>query len=463
MKTIIYGPYLYVKRVAIWPLRNYLFLLSVVTFSGRILYSKGSHLAYKTPKGTRDFYPEDMAALRHIFDIWERVCLSFGFEEYEGPMFEHLELYTDKSGQEIVSQLYNFQDKGGRHLALRPELTPTLARMINQNGKSLRLPVRWFSIPRLFRYERAQRGRLREFFQLNMDIVGTGSIWAEVDLISAVVAMLQGFGLGSGDFCVGISSRRLLSALLRFMGVSASNETAVYAALDKRAKVPPEAFQKMLSEASLSPDNASLLDSLFQCRSVDSLKTWAPDAPTAAAAEELGVLMGLLNDCGYGTFVELDLSVVRGLAYYTGIVFEVFDRARSLRAIAGGGRYDNLLQQLGGQPLTGVGFGIGDVVLGEMLKQKTAPASQNSKLDYFILTFGPITSQAANFASQLRARGLRVTYSLEPAKLKKQISMAQDLGAAAVIFYGSDRSEAGKFEVKNMNTGAQSNFSIDEL
>src|SRR6185369_4112563 len=199
----------------------------------------------QAPTGTRDFYPEDMRIQNHLFDVWRRACLDFGFEEYEGPTFEHLELFTEKSGQEIVTQLYNFKDKAEREIALRPEMTPTLARMVNQKGNSLKLPLRWFSLPRLFRYEKAQRGRLREFFQLNMDIIGCNEVSAEVDLISAIIEMLKAFGLTQADFSVRISSRRLLSEFLDLQGVAAEKKPAVYAALDKRDKVGETEFRRM--------------------------------------------------------------------------------------------------------------------------------------------------------------------------------------------------------------------------
>ena len=227
-----------------------------------------------SPKGTRDFYPDSMRLQRYILDTWKNTCLSFGYEEYESPTFEHLELYTQKSGDEIVSQLYHFQDKGGRDLALRPEMTPSLARMVNQKGSGLKLPLRWFSVPRLFRYERAQKGRLREFFQLNMDIIGCEELWAELDIITGAIEIFKAFGLNNAeskkkpevsnsDFVVGISSRKLLVALLRFLNIPPSQYAGVYVALDKRAKISPENFKTLLTEAGVSLEQAHDLDLFF--------------------------------------------------------------------------------------------------------------------------------------------------------------------------------------------------------
>ena len=409
-----------------------------------------------SPKGTRDFYPEEMRVQNHIFDGWRKVCRLFGYAEYEGPTFEHLELYTGKSGEEIVGQLYAFKDKGDRNLALRPELTPTLARMINQKGPALRKPVKWFSIPRLYRYERMQKGRLREFFQLNMDIVGCETVAAEADLIGAVVEMLKGFGLGPADFSVMISSRALLSGFLGQLGVEEERKPSVYTALDKRSKAGAEEFQRMLGEAGFPVELASRLEAFFQCRGIPEVTALMGE--DAVGLKELSALFRLLTDSGYAEYVSLDASVVRGLAYYTGIVFEVFDRSKSLRAIAGGGRYDNLLAKVGGQKLTGVGFGMGDVVLSDLLREKGLLPAERGGVEYFLADLMPAElprKELLRLASGLRAKGRSVSYSLNGGKLKKQLAEADDLGAHKLIFFGSDRAPAGSFEVKDLASGEQ--------
>jgi len=420
-------------------------------------------LNIKAPKGTRDFYPELMILQNHIFDIWKETCLAFGYEEYEAPIFEHLDLYTRKSGEEIVSQLYSFKDKGDRDLALRPEMTPTLARMINQKGPSLKLPVRWFSMPRLFRYERAQKGRLREFFQLNLDIIGCETISAETDLICAVIHMLKGFGLTSDDFSIGISNRKLLKGLLTGLNVPEDLFSRVYAIFDKKAKLPADALTKMFTDLSLPHDTMETLNQFSDFKSIEELENWEHANHIQDGISELKNLFQPLNDLGYGEFINLDLSIIRGLDYYTGIIFEVFDKHKSLRAIAGGGRYDDLMEHLGGKSLSGVGFGIGDVVLFELLKSKNLLPDNKQKIDYYLVTFGEIDLEVFQLAKYLREKGKRVCYSLNPEKFKKQLMAADRSGAEKVIFIGSDKVDPGKFEVKTLATGEQSVVSQEEL
>ncbi len=420
-------------------------------------------MAIKLPKGTRDFYPEEMAIQNWIFEEWKRTCQAFGFREYESAAFEHLDLYTQKSGEEIVGQLYNFTDKGGREIALRPEMTPTLARMVNQKGPSLKLPIRWFSIPRLWRYERAQRGRLREFFQLNMDILGANTIWAEIDLITAVISMLKNFGLGADDFYVGISSRKLLLQILRALGVEENQDPAVLAALDKRAKIPPEQFLTLLEGAKISRESALKIEELFRSASLEQLQNLSDSESYREAFAEIKELLDSLEAIGLKDFIRFDLSIVRGLAYYTGIVFEVLDCQGELRAIAGGGRYDNLLKALGGQDVSGVGFGIGDVVLSEMLKDKNLLPKTLFRLDYYLVSFQNLSSELIALAQKLREKGKSVAYSLKAAKLKKQLSEAEEMGAKRVLFFASENAPEGHFEVKNLDTRTQEVLPYDQL
>lgn len=423
------------------------------------------------PKGTRDFFPENMRVQNHLFQNWRKVCQAFGFEEYEGPTFEHLDLYTGKSGAEIVGQLYHFVDKGGRDIALRPELTPTLARMVNQKGSALKLPVKWFSMPRLFRYEKMQRGRLREFFQLNMDIIGCDTLWAEVDLLTAITEMLKGFGLNSQDFRIRVSSRRLLAETLDMLGIPDGSKPAVYAALDKREKVRAEVFAQYLQDAGLDEAAQKDLAEVFSSTGMESLRLALEKvaAKRAMNTEFTGLkdliwLLQTLGQLGYGDFVELDLSVVRGLAYYTGVVFEVYDAGKSMRAIAGGGRYDNLLENLGGRAMSGVGFGMGDVVIADLLQERgLLPVANARRLDFFVATFGDASEEAFRVAQGLRSRGFTATCSITGGKLKKQMAQADEAGARQVIFIGSDKAPAGQFEVKDLTTGNQSILSLEAL
>ena len=419
-------------------------------------------VATQNPKGTRDFLPKDERVQQYIFSKWRETCLAFGYEPYEGPTFEHLELYTEKSGEEIVDQLYAFQDKSGRAIALRPEMTPTLARIVAAQGQSLPKPVKWFSMPRLFRYERAQKGRLREFFQLNMDILGSESLDAEVDLLLAICALMRNFGFKPTDFRVGISNRRLLNALLEQLGVE--NRDAVYAALDRRAKIGEEAFGELLAEAGMAPEARKALNDAMGCATLDELAPHCTSEAAKAALEELRYLLDRMASLGHGESVGLDLNIVRGLAYYTGLVFEVFDAAKSMRAIAGGGRYDDLCAKLGGERTTGVGFGMGDVVLKDLLEERgLLPDVSRDRLDYWLVSFGNDVEPLFRMAETLRARGRRVGHPLELRKFAKQMQEADRSGAAKVLMLGSDRVPEGCVEVKDLVAGTQSAVPVDRL
>jgi len=413
------------------------------------------------PKGTRDFYPADMAVQNHIFSAWRRVCARFGFQEYEGPSFEHLELYTGKSGDEIVTQLYNFVDKGGRDIALRPEMTPTLARLANQLGRNLKKPARWFSIPRLWRYEKQQRGRLREFFQLNMDILGAEPVAADAELIAAACALCAELGLAATDVAVRISSRRLISTLLDELGCT--DKPPVYLALDRREKLPREAFEAGLSGAGLSEDGIRRLDALFEATSLDAVRALVNSDDAKAALAELETLFALLDAHGVSAWCRFDPTVVRGLAYYTGVVYEVFDTQGELRAVAGGGRYDDLLQKLGGERLPAVGFGMGDVVIAELLRSKNLLPTAIPGPDLWLVSVDGDELKLAAAASRLRVAGKTVGFSFGGGKLGKQMQAAQENGAKSAIFFGSDRVTAGEVEVKDLASGEQTVSTLEAL
>ncbi len=413
------------------------------------------------PKGTRDFYPADMAVQNHIFSAWRRVCARFGFQEYEGPSFEHLELYTGKSGDEIVGQLYNFQDKGGRDIALRPEMTPTLARLANQLGRNLRKPARWFSLPRLWRYEKQQRGRLREFFQLNMDILGSESVSADAELIAAACRICEELGLTATDVVARISSRRLISTLLDELGCT--DKPPVYLALDRREKLPREAFVEGLAGAGLTEDGIRRLDALFDAKSLEEVAPLVSSDEARAALSELETLFSLLAAHGVADWCKFDPTVVRGLAYYTGVVYELFDTSRSLRAIAGGGRYDDLLAKLGGERLPAVGFGMGDVVMAELLKDKGLLPTGIPGPDLWLVSVDGDETRLALAAATLRASGRSVGFAFGGGKLGKQMQAAQENGAKIAVFVGSDRVTADQVEVKDLTSGEQTVSTLEAL
>src|SRR5689334_579696 len=302
----------------------------------------------KALPGFRDFYPADLALRGHILHTWRTVASRYGFEEYDGPPLEPLELYTAKSGAEIVGQLYNFADKGGRDVALRPEMTPTLARMVAARANGLKKPIRWFSVPQLFRYERQQRGRLREHFQLNCDLIGEAGPLADAELIALALDAMRAFGLGPGEVRVRLSDRRVLRSVLFAAGVTEPQLPEAFQAVDKIERIEREALAEQLAGAGLTSGAVQGVFAAAELKGLSAVETALRRAPGGeAAGRTLRQVVDALTAMGLGEFIEVDLTIVRGLAYYTGTVFELFDAARTLRAICGGGRYDGLLQALG--------------------------------------------------------------------------------------------------------------------
>ncbi|MFI5232653.1 MAG: histidine--tRNA ligase [Gemmatimonadales bacterium] len=400
--------------------------------------------------GFRDFYPDEFAQRAHIFGAWREVARRYAFVEYDGPPLEPLDLYTRKSGDEIAGQLYNFTDKGGREVALRPEMTPTFARMVAERANALRKPVRWFSIPQLFRYERAQRGRLREHYQLNVDIVGEASELADAELLSVAISIMQELGLTSDDVCARVSDRRLLVALLMEIGiVDDAPQRAVYAVLDKIARQPRELSQEKLAAAGLTSEQIACVLELPVTEDLHGLKRETAQSPQVKPhVDRLQRYFDHLRALGVGEWVKLDLSIVRGLAYYTGIVFELFDAKGELRAICGGGRYDNLLNDLGGTDLPALGFGMGDVVLGELLRERhLMPERSGTGADLFFVggngALAHPVGDALRLAHLLRNAGLSVDYGLNAERYqtqptRNQVDGAKKSGALAAICFDSE-------------------------
>ena len=398
--------------------------------------------------GFRDFYPDEFAQRAHIFRAWREVARRFAFVEYDGPPLEPLELYTKKSGEEIAGQLYAFTDKGGREVALRPEMTPTFARMVAERANALRKPVRWFSIPQLFRYERAQRGRLREHFQLNVDIVGEASELADAELLAFAIDVMRELGLGPEDVRARVSDRRLLNALLAAIGIDAARLPAVYAVLDKHDRQPAAASREKLAAAGVGTAAVERVLSLPDAKGIDDLRRdFGQEAGITPHLDQLSSYFGHLESLGARAWVDLDLSIVRGLAYYTGIVFELFDAKGELRAICGGGRYDNLLEALGGGDLPALGFGMGDVVLGELIKERgLMPAGAASGADLFVVGGKGVLdhpiADALKVVQVLRGAGLSVDHALNAERYRSQatrnqVDSAKKSGARAAIYFES--------------------------
>jgi histidyl-tRNA synthetase len=419
----------------------------------------------KALPGFRDFYPDELALKNHIFATWRGVAARYGFEEYDGPPLEPLELYTQKSGDEIVQQLYAFRDKGDRDVALRPEMTPTLARMVAAHAQALKKPIRWFSMPQLFRYERQQRGRLREHFQLNMDIIGEAGPLADAELIAAAIDIMRAFGLGPTDVRARISDRRVLRALLLGRGVTESQLPAAFGVIDKSERVPREALEAMLHAAGLGKGESRAVLEIATLRGLEAVTAALANVKGGEeAGEPLRTATEALAAMGLGEFVRVDLTIVRGLAYYTGIVFELFDSAKQLRAICGGGRYDDLLKALGGPDLPALGFGMGDVVLGELLKERGVVPKASTELGAFLVAVsGDDVATVLRLAHALRDRGLAVEYGLRHAPVRKQLELAAARGAPRAVIIGPDERSAGVALVRDLNAGTEAKVPLDKL
>src|SRR5438045_5365307 len=375
--------------------------------------------------GFRDLLPEDCARRNYLFARWREVARRYGFVEWEGPPLETTELYKKKSGAEIVEQLFNFTDKGEREVALRPELTPTLARVVAAHDREFKKPLKWFSIGQFFRYEKQQRGRLREHFQLHCDIVGEASLAADIELVALCIDVLRAFGFGEKDFVVRISDREFWTDFLREKDVPVDRWDGLLQAIDKFGREPREKTAEKLGK---------LADPVFT-----TLKTGGKN-------EKLGKFVDGLRVFGLADFVSIDIGIVRGLAYYSGIVFEVFDRAGKFRAVAGGGRYDNLIGQLsdGAVSLPALGFAMGDVVLGELIQEISRVCqimekaiAQDRKIDiYVVIAKEERRADALKQIQQLRDGGYRVDYPLTPTKVARHFQAAEEAGASLAVLHG---------------------------
>lgn len=416
--------------------------------------------------GFRDFVPEDLAFRSHIFDAWRRVSQRYGFEEYDSPPLEALNLYVEKSGPEIVGQLYHFTDKGDRQVTLRPEMTPSLARVLSERSRALPKPIRWFSIPQLFRYERQQKGRLKEHFQWNVDIVGEAGYGADAEVLAVAIDGVRELGLTHDDFRARVSDRRLLSALLSAVGVADAGLPAAFGVIDKLERESADrSLERLQQEAGLDPAGAQTVLELFSDTGLDGVRDRFGDRDEVGEAlERLDGYVANLTAMGLGDYITLDLKIVRGLAYYTGIVFELFDTQGEFRAICGGGRYDRLLELVGAEPLPAVGFGMGDVVLGELVKARGLAPELKREIDLFIISVDEtqrlLTLQMAHAQ---RERGVRVLYSFREQGVGKQFKVAGAVGAKEVVVLGPEEVERGIVSVRNMSSGEEREVALDGM
>jgi histidyl-tRNA synthetase len=415
--------------------------------------------------GFRDFYPPECFVRSHITNAWREVARRYGFEEYDGPPLEPLELYIEKSGEEIVRQLYNFEDKGGRAVALRPEMTPTFARMVGARAGGMRKPIRWFSIPQLFRYERTQRGRLREHFQWNVDIVGDDDISADAEILAVAIDGLRVLGLTADDIVARVNDRRLLERLLVHAGVTADRLGAAYAVIDKIGREPEAVTRTRLAEhAGLAADGVEAVLAIFKHPSFEALAAAYGGAQIELELERVREYLAQLEHMGLSEFVRFDPGIVRGLAYYTGIVFEIFDRQGELRAVCGGGRYDNLLKTVSSTDLPALGFGMGDVVLAELLADRKLLPAYAPSVDYYVIAVTdeqrPVQMQVAR---RLRDSGRSVAYSFRTGSVGKQFKDADARGARYVVVLGPTEVADGVALVREMASGSEERKKLDEL
>ena len=415
-----------------------------------------------SPRGTRDFSPEAMRLRTWLFGHFREVARLFAFEEYDAPVVESEELYTRKAGEVIVDQLYAFEDKSGRRLALRPEITPSLARLVLQKGGSLALPIKWFSIPQCWRYERMTRGRRREHYQWNLDIFGVAEVAAETELLAAVTTFLSRVGLSASDVEIRLSTRRILQTLLDDAGVAPDQFAPVCILIDKLDKVPREEVAKDV--AALGVD-AAVVDHIVDIGSRETLDEVAEvvDEERGGIAD-LRRLFELAADYGIEPWLRFDPGLVRGLAYYTGVVFEAFDREGGLRAICGGGRYDRLLSTFGGDDVPACGFGFGDAVIEELLTEKGLLPELPRKIDDVVFAFGAeLREPAALLASKLRSLGRSVDLVLEEKKMKWAFRHADQAGASRLVLLAPDEWARGQVRVRDMETGDERDLPMEEV
>jgi len=406
--------------------------------------------------GTRDFFPQDMRLRNWLFGHFREVARSFAFQEYDAPVLEFAELYQRKSGEEITQQMYHFTDKDDYHLSLRPEMTPSLARMVLKMGRRMLMPIRWFSIPQCWRHEDIKRGRKREHYQWNMDIWGVSSITAEIELLAAMVALFKRVGLTSKDVGIKVNSRQVLHDVLKPLGITDENFAPVCVIVDKLEKLPMEEVNKQFQSLNLSDKIIDAITKTLSVKSLADLKDLLPGAPVIEQMQQLWTLAAAYE---IEDWLVFDASVVRGLAYYTGIVFEAFDRGGTMRAIAGGGRYDRLLSIYGSkQDIAACGFGFGDCVIVEFLKDKgLLPNFDVPEIDDIVIPFSEeLRPAACQVAAKLRSQGRRVDIQLmNKKKLTDTYTYADRVGAQRAVLVAPDEWSRGLVRVKLLREGAK--------
>jgi histidyl-tRNA synthetase len=405
-------------------------------------------------KGTRDFYPEQMALRTWLYNKIRAVSERFGYQEWEGPILEYIALYAAKSGEELVKeQSFVLKDRGGDELTLRPELTPTLARMVAQKQNMLPKPIRWWSFGPFWRYERPQKGRTREFFQWNIDLIGSESAQADAEIAAIGAEFFRSVGLGPDALRIQVNNRKLMDAQLRAMGIGGDLVSTVFKVIDKREKMKAQDWADYAASVGLSEPQIAALSAMLNDREL-----WKQ-------SDELAEFFDAVADFGVSDYVEFEPSVIRGLDYYTGTVFEARDRDGEFRAILGGGRYDNLVADVGGDRLAATGYAMGDVVIGLALqKYGKLPALRISPTQVLIAPFeASLFGAARKLAAQWRAAGLRVELYPDAVKLDRQLKYADSKGIPFVAILGPDEAAQGSVTLKDLGAKSQQAVAQSEV
>lgn len=417
------------------------------------------NISFEPPRGMRDFYPEEMAWRNRVFDAWKRAAAISGFAPYDACVVESLELLQRKSGEEVTEQIYAFEDKSGRKLALRAEMTPTLARMVAAKQGGLHFPIKWSAIAQCFRYERMTRGRKREHYQWNIDIVGESSVSAEAEVLFTASNALRLMGMPDAAYRIHVNNRALLSELLLKQGFAPEHHAAVFLALDKRGKISDEDIAQLLREEGLPEEGIPHVFELMSIETLDQAEAMVGEG--SAAVARLRELFALADKYGFADRLVFDIAVIRGLSYYTDIVFEAFDTERKFRAIFGGGRYDNLLTAIGGEPTPAVGLGFGDVVVAEVLKDILGEEAGFVKDGVTIGYMFPEQRDAAvALTARLRGEGKIVDLALSPMKPKNFFKRAGEGTCSHAVFLGPDDIAAGTAKIKDLATRAEELISL---
>ncbi|MFO8027090.1 MAG: histidine--tRNA ligase [Opitutales bacterium] len=431
-------------------------------------------MQFESLPGFRAFYPELCSRRNYIFSHWRQTARAYCFREYDAPVLESLELYIEKSGEEIVGQLFNFEDRGGRTVALRPEMTPSLARLIAAKANSLKRPVKWFNVGEHYRYERPQKGRLRAFYQFNADVFGEAGPAADAELIALLIQSLQSFGLSEADFRVRLSDRDLWLLMLASEGLEEAGSAEVLGIVDKLERTDRSKTLEKLTPIFGADAERFLakVEGIIAIQDFEALRSFIESLPLEGAAKEAAAkrladwtfLIDQIDAAGLSAFLKIDLGVVRGLAYYTGFVFEAFEASGAGRALAGGGRYDALVKKLGGPDMPAAGFAMGDVTLVDLLESKGLIPEFLEAPDFVMVIGGADERKAAlRDAAALRSIGYRVDYPLKDQGFGKQFKSAGQSGARFVLIYGADELAKGALKVKDLTSGGECELSRDKL